>query len=143
MRPEGWLPRMSPATVIGVLLFICFVGPSVFHPPLPLPRGRGSLAGSDDDASARSWTGSFVQVPKSSHAYLQPLFPGHTESTFEANVSAEYTDYIAEHAAEVRWGARSDRCGHQRGSWTLLGPGAPHSRRPVRPGTARQAGSGS
>jgi hypothetical protein len=103
MRGEGWLPRATTANVIGVILFLCFVGPAVLHPPFPLPRARDAAGGAEGDASTRAWTGGFVQVAKNSHAYLQPLFPGHTEASFGANVSAAYSEYIARHGSEVRW----------------------------------------
>lgn len=106
-REEGWLPRATTANVIGVLLFFCFVGPAIFHPPFPLPRLHAvDSKGQDTDASSRSWTGGFVQVAKNSHAYLRPLFPGASGASFNANVSSQYSDYIQEHAQSV------SRAGH-------------------------------
>ncbi|KAL6776429.1 hypothetical protein ACKKBG_A21080 [Auxenochlorella protothecoides x Auxenochlorella symbiontica] len=102
-REEGWLPRATTANVIGVLLFFCFVGPAIFHPPFPLPRLHAvDSKGQDTDASSRSWTGGFVQVAKNSHAYLRPLFPGASGASFNANVSSQYSEYIQEHAQSLK-----------------------------------------
>ncbi|KAK2077103.1 hypothetical protein QBZ16_004737 [Prototheca wickerhamii] len=54
------------------------------------------------DASARIYSAGFVQVAKNSHAYLRPKFLGHSEATFGANVSAGYSEYIAQHAEELK-----------------------------------------
>lgn len=106
MREDSCLPRLTTANVIGVILFFSFVAPALFRPPFPLPRVHFSDIGAGKDASARIYSAGFVQVAKNSHAYLRPKFLGHSEATFGANVSAGYTQYIAQHAEEVRrWAA--------------------------------------
>lgn len=101
MREGSCLPRFTTANVIGVVLFLSFVAPALFRPPFPLPRISFSDIGSGKDASVRTYSAGFVQVAKNSHAYLRPEFPGKTEANFGANVSAGYSEYIAEHAEEV------------------------------------------
>lgn len=94
---RGGLPRVSPATLVGLALFGAFVLPSVFRSPL----GLHGLSGSVRNPAERTVTGSYVSVPPNSHAYLASRFSGGKDE-FTANVSRTYETIAFEDADKVR-----------------------------------------
>eukprot|EP00887_Chlorella_sp_A99_P007639 scaffold20.g7639.t1 len=95
-KPPGGGPlhTITPATVIGFVLFVGFVGQLVTSPlrslSIHLPAGGGRRFGAADDAGAasRAWRGGRVEVSKRSHEYLKGAFPGARPDAFVAAVTA-------------------------------------------------------
>lgn len=98
---------LTPANIIGVLLFVFFVSTlftaSPFEPFNHPSGGRGGGAAEGGGLGAwAKWRGTYVNVPRDSHAYLQAAFPGAGPDTFTRNVSRLW-DAAAAQVRAPRW----------------------------------------
>ena len=110
-RPDDHrlLPKLTPASVIGMVLFFFFIS-QLFVNPLRSARqlatsaagGSRRFGGSDEDeGTARVWRGRFLDVSLKSHEYLQRFFPGRKADAFVGDVTARADAHIAEQLAQV------------------------------------------
>lgn len=98
-------PRLTPASVIGMGLFVFFA--AQLFTTTPFQRFGGAsrkLAEETQSSTGRVWTGSFLKVSKRSHAYLREVFWNRTTDTFTANVTSSYEDALAARRQQVRAG---------------------------------------
>lgn len=104
--------------MIGVVLFVFFVSTLLTAKPFePFNHPAGGRHSADDaggvGAWAGKWRGTYVSVPRDSHAYLQGAFPGAGPDAFTKNVSRLYEAAAAR--VRARGGSLRGRPGRVKG----------------------------